>query len=46
MNVKEIGQGIMWSRYKNIKINLGEILTNDYLQNKNQIVVDINIDGV
>ncbi|XP_029659977.1 uncharacterized protein LOC115233602 [Formica exsecta] len=44
VNVKEVGQGIMW--YKSIKINFDEILTDDYLQKKNQIVVDINIDSV
>lgn len=44
VNVKEVGQGLMW--YKSIKVNLDERLTDDYLQNNNQIVVDINIDGV
>lgn len=44
VNIKEVGQGLMW--YKTIKANLDEILTDDYLQNNNQIVMDINIDGV
>lgn len=45
MNIKEVGEGLMW--YKSIKLNLHEILTNDYLQNNNnQIIIDINIDGV
>lgn len=44
VNIKEVGQGLMW--YKSIKVNLDEILTDDYLQDNNQIVVDINIDGV
>ena len=44
VNIKEVGQGLMW--YKGIKVNLDEILTDDYLQNKNQIIVHINIDGV
>lgn len=44
VNIKEVGQGLMW--YKSIKVNLDEILTDDYLENNNQIIVDINIDGV
>ncbi|XP_036139067.1 uncharacterized protein LOC118644521 [Monomorium pharaonis] len=44
INVNEVGQDLMW--YKSIKVNLNEILTDNYLQNNNQIVVDINIDGV
>lgn len=44
ITIKEVGQGLMW--YKSIKVNLDETLTDDYLQNNNEIIVNINIDGV
>lgn len=44
INIKKVGQGLMW--YKSIKVNLDEILTDDYLQNNSEIIIDINVDGV
>lgn len=44
VNIKKVGQGLLW--YKGIKINLAEVLTDNYVQENNEILMDVNIDGV
>lgn len=42
--VSDLGDGQFW--YKGIKINIRQLLSNEYIHQHGEIVIDINIDGI
>lgn len=44
LDIRKCGEGLLW--YKGFRLNLTQRLTEAYLENKDEIIVEVNIDGL